>query len=153
MQTRIENIDIHETLQNRVRPLSVLDRPSRAYFCLRSIGDLVILKHAEPSEGEIRIGGRLPLAANVMHRKDCMSRNRRRRGRNSLLGASLGALIALTSIAHSQAQLNQAASDEDISTTSKFRGRSAVEDARQGADGGAGKRYATKSSLGCTGSP
>jgi hypothetical protein len=50
-------------------------------------------------------------------------------------------------IPRSQAQLNQAASDEDMSTTSKFRGRSSVEDARQEADGGAGKRYDSKTSL------
>jgi hypothetical protein len=50
-------------------------------------------------------------------------------------------------IPRSQAQLNQAASDEDMSTTSKFRGRSSVEDARQEGDGGAGKRYDSKTSL------
>lgn len=88
-----------------------------------------------------------------MHREDCRSRKRRRQGRNSLLGASLGAIFALTSIAQSQAQLNQAASDEDISTTSKFRGRTAVEDSGQGGDGGAGKRYVSNTSLGWIGSP
>ena len=85
---------------------------------------------------------------NVMHGGDCMSRNRRRRGRNSLLGArAVIASVIASMIPRSQAQLNQAASDEDMSTTSKFRGRSSVEDARQEGDGGAGKRYDSKTSL------
>ena len=63
----------------------------------------------------------------------------------------LGGIFALDSIAHSHGQLNKAASDADISTTNKFRGRSAVEDAEQDRGGAPGKRYVSGTSTDWTG--